>query len=476
MKKVRRFIRKHEKKLFAIDAVIILALAVFLGSAEMPSKVKGLEAESTFASADLAWQKSENADGYRIFKSSDGRHFEYIDSTVDTKYKDSNLTTGSTYYYAVAARNGLKRTEISSADAVKVIPSLETPVLKVDTSKGNMELNISEVKGATAYEIIRDGVSISKSEDTKFIDNKAKLDVAHKYEVKAIRDAKKSKSVSSKTSNSIKAELHQIPGFEIKATEDEISINWDENDYYSSYKIYNGDNLLGETEETTFTVSDYDMDKTYDIKLVGMDAEEKLQSPKEEERFKIEEAPLDNDAARQAAVDWALEIAADDSFTYGAAPASWHCGCYFCGTNVRSKGAGYEKTYCCNPFVNAAYAHGAGDPEILRLCQRGGSLGMKESDYYKYGDWSNVGKPSMGDLEPGDVLIAPSHVMMYKGDGEIVHAAHSGWGPETITTDNCSSFYGIVKYVMRYQGTGSGTMYKVVEVDKNDKPINAEDE
>lgn len=63
-------------------------------------------------------------------------------------------------------------------------------------------------------------------------------------------------------------------------------------------------------------------------------------------------------------ITWVKWIAGDNDFHYGAGQAAHRNGCYFCGTQPKAKkNAGikkWEHTYCCNPFVGAAYAHGGG--------------------------------------------------------------------------------------------------------------------
>ena len=150
----------------------------------------------------------------------------------------------------------------------------------------------------------------------------------------------------------------------------------------------------------------------------------------------------------QAAIEWACNIAADDNFHYGAKPIAWMgAGCYFCGTTdrkVRRGGQQYEKTYTCMPFITAAFAHGAQDPEMLAVCERRGSLSLTDSNFTKYSCWDLVGRCnqlSMADLQPGDVLCDYSadnkhgHLCMYIGDGKIVEASSAGgaWTPESIT-------------------------------------------
>lgn len=173
-----------------------------------------------------------------------------------------------------------------------------------------------------------------------------------------------------------------------------------------------------------------------------------------------------------AAVAWALKIAADDSFTYGARPATAAPGCYFCGTNhgpVRyNKPAGYEKTYVCMTFVHAAYAHGAEDPEMLADCQAGRyTLSLHDWNFSHWNCWKKIGRCSelsVDDLEPGDVIIwwadndYSGHASLYAGDNNIVDAGIVGWGADSIAVRygkgqsylNSGARHDSRSYVMRY--------------------------
>lgn len=140
------------------------------------------------------------------------------------------------------------------------------------------------------------------------------------------------------------------------------------------------------------------------------------------------------------AVNWAVSIAKNNSFAYGTGNRAHHNGCYFCGTNITGpkkakKGSRWEKTYCCNTFIHAAYAHGAGVPKMLRDCKRANAAGMNPSDWTKYG-FIKVGKcknVKFADLKHGDVIIKSSHVFMYVGGNRFVEATSSdGFGADSI--------------------------------------------
>ena len=147
-------------------------------------------------------------------------------------------------------------------------------------------------------------------------------------------------------------------------------------------------------------------------------------------------------------VRWACWIAGDNRFHYGYtnkhgskdsskwSPNAHHNGCYFCGTNTDKGGRSkkgivdYQFTYCCNPFVNAAWAHGGGVQKALSMCQSGTSwawLPNKGYDSSKLFD--NLGKPAKSALKAGDVLCWSDskgdngHVALYVGNGKIAEAS-----------------------------------------------------
>lgn len=135
-------------------------------------------------------------------------------------------------------------------------------------------------------------------------------------------------------------------------------------------------------------------------------------------------------------IRWLEWIANDNSFHYGYGEHAHHNGCYFCGTEAKhKKGYGivdWEKTYCCNPFIGAGWAHGGCVPEALKMCQKCDSYDFHQGKGYdKSKLFDNLGKISKDELKRGDVLCrgngssGSGHVMLYLGNGEVIHA-HGG--------------------------------------------------
>lgn len=164
-------------------------------------------------------------------------------------------------------------------------------------------------------------------------------------------------------------------------------------------------------------------------------------------------------------IKWAKWIARDNRFHYGAGKDAHHNGCYFCGTQPKSKkNAGivdYKFTYCCNPFVGAAWTHGGCVPKALELCQKGSSWDFnKGSGYDKSSLFDNLGKPEKSKLKKGDVLCSNGHVALYIGNGKIVEAASednnkkgtTSWDKSIRVTELTNSRYKGFKRVHRFNG------------------------
>ena len=184
---------------------------------------------------------------------------------------------------------------------------------------------------------------------------------------------------------------------------------------------------------------------------------------------------------RAGAVAWAKAIAKDNSFHYGKKPWSKHSGCYFCGTNqdpnrVKARqGASKEqreKSYCCNPFVFSAYAHGGGEPLMKQKCKQGKN-GSLDWNTIEKKDWAKkrfkpLGKPDKSKLIVGDILCwgkgsKKGHMAMYAGDGYVVQSTGGDDGVKNSSKWNNSircdkANIGRFTHSYRYIGEGGGIM------------------
>lgn len=191
---------------------------------------------------------------------------------------------------------------------------------------------------------------------------------------------------------------------------------------------------------------------------------------------------------KRMAVNWACSVANDNTFSYGVGNRAHRSGCYFCKTNTgdrkwRKERKGephivkdsegnnhtYERTYCCNTFITAAYAHGAKDSYIYKVCHNGTCAGMTTGEWTKSKYFKTLGKcktVSFDKLKVGDVILSNKpggakwhHVWMYIGHNRYVESSGEGWSANSISVkSNAKKNYN--NNYAKYNGTTVVRYYK----------------
>lgn len=461
--------------------VITVALIYFTG---LPGVVCGCDATVDKRNASVSWTEAEGPSLYFVYRAAEGEPFICVGKVRTASFKDTDLEPGTVYRYKIKAFNGRRMSDAS--EPVEIVTGLDTPELKVDISQGVINLETSDVAAAEEYVFFRNGKEIGRS-SSAFCDEKAELDQDYKYSVKAVKG-----DIESDMSKKVSASLVSPGAIKTELVGDEVKVSWSGNDRYKKYKLYDvpegatadDSSLICETTdlETMIDASN----KEHHLVLYGFGDD--ITSPTSTANFAVTEEPLSSRQAAENAVKWAIDIANDDSFNYGQKGSNGpgyanRCGCYFCGTNdkkVKLSGDDrYYKTWPCMPFITAAYAHGAGDPEVLKTCQSCRTLETNDNNWHNYDCFEFVGRMSelsVSDLQVGDVLVhydehnggskKGGHMSMYAGNGNIVDSSGGGWAASSIALrEGKAESYLRGKwnaepsknYVMRYVGHGSGS-------------------
>ena len=250
---------------------------------------------------------------------------------------------------------------------------------------------------------------------------------------------------------------------------------------YDMWQYTSTEDVIGISKNTDVSLCYKDFNKPIVISPVKIDdsvTEQKKEPTKYSGTLPSLTLKKSNAEVINDAVKWAVWIAGDNTFHYGYTNKSktinaHHNGCYFCKTNTDKGGRSkkgivdYKHTYCCNPFVHAAWAHGGCVPKALEICEAASSWDFVKGKGYDASKlFDNLGHPAQSKLKKGDVLCRDTHVALYIGNGKIAEASggddnkkgSTKWNNSirvrTLTSDNYRNF----PRVHRFNSSVNATM------------------
>ena len=142
--------------------------------------------------AKLSWSAIDSADKYYIYRSTDGKTYDYIAKTTKLSYNDTKSASGTKYYYRVRAVAVINDTDVESAGstAKSIKNRLAAPTVTITTVDGKPSLSWNKVTGATGYYIFRstDGKNykyLTYTTKTSYINKNAGIGSTSYYKVKA---------------------------------------------------------------------------------------------------------------------------------------------------------------------------------------------------------------------------------------------------------------------------------------------------
>lgn len=258
---------------------------------------------SGYNSVTITWSKVKGTasdgyvTGYAVYRSTskDGKYKKIatIKSGSTQKYKDTNLSTGTKYYYKVKAYCKVSGNDVWSAasnvKAAKPIPS--TPKISKVSSKNynTLEITWNKVKGASGYKIYRstkkDGNysqvgKVKSGSTTSYQDTSLKTGKKYYYKVRAYTTNKKGKNINSQYSSVVSgiAKPEKVTG--LKATPknaNRIVLTWNAVAGAKSYTVYRSTTADGTYKaikkgitDTTYTNKKLTSGTTYYYKVVAV--------------------------------------------------------------------------------------------------------------------------------------------------------------------------------------------------------------
>ena len=190
----------------------------------------------------IYWNAVDGAAKYWVYRSTDGKTFNYYDSTTKTSYTNSSTSIGTTYYYKVKAigTNGAA-SDLSSVVSIQCRPAAAN--ISIYRVNGKPQLKWKAVSGATKYWIYRstDGKNFKyfdSTTKTSYTNSGAASGTKYYYRVKAVAVVN-GKNVASAYSNT-KSLLTSLakPSVSITTSNGKPKISWSKVTGADKYYIY----------------------------------------------------------------------------------------------------------------------------------------------------------------------------------------------------------------------------------------------
>ena len=240
-----------------------------------PDVPEAVAVSAGFDAISISWSKSAGASGYQIFRSTaKGGKYTLIYTTPQTRYTNTKLKTGATYYYKIRACDDTGPVTVSSdfSEAVfsNPVPKRITGLRCTVKSVTSVKLSWEKISGSSGYEIWRslsadgDYRLIKKIRGTSCLFKSITPNTDYNYKVRAYRKVGK-RIIPGEFSEAIegKTVFASVAGSSASASSvNAVKISWKPVPGRKGYEIWRSDAEDGVYKYIATTTSTYYYNKS----------------------------------------------------------------------------------------------------------------------------------------------------------------------------------------------------------------------
>ena len=381
-----------------------------------PAKTSGLSiVASTRDAIDLTWNKTIGAEGYSLFRSIDGGQNYTLIAEVDTpSYQDTDIQLNTIYEYYVCAYMSSDNQILfgKSSEVVKLYTPLENPAFSAvkNASYNTLRVEWSAIAGAVGYQVYRSDVKdgeytllteIADGAVSSYADATCECGKVYYYYIKACQKTdsetiygEASPIVSGKTTpNKVSLNGSTTDG------DTKVTLNWKKVSGAQGYEVYK-DNKHVKTIENPDTLSWIES---------GL--------PKEAEgNYKVRAYCVVNNEKIYGSYSGTYEKEVTIIYNYSGVASNVSALTQYVGYSYVFGGT-TTKGWDCSGFTKYAFAKHFG-------------VSLPRTAGEQAGCGTAVSKNDRSAWKPGDLLFYKengriSHVAIYLGDGQMIHALNS---------------------------------------------------
>lgn len=382
-----------------------------------PAKASGLQIASVSREViELKWDKVIGAESYSLFRSVDGgQNYTLIADGKELSYRDTNIQPNAVYQYYVCVSMSSDNQVLfgEASDIVKQYTPLETPVISAvkNVSYNTLRVEWPVVAGATGYQVYRSDVKdgeytliseITDGATTSHADTTCECGKTYYYYIKACQTMEEVKTygdASAVVSGKTTPNLVGLSGSS-KDGNTKVTLSWKKVSGAQGYEVYKNNKLV-KTIENADTL-------TWSESGLAKDAEHS---------YKVRAYCVINNEKLYGSYSKVYEKEVTIEYNYGAISEELSALTKYVGYSYVFGGTSPTKGWDCSGFTQYVFNKHFG-------------ISLPRTSGEQAGRGTTVSKNSRSSWKPGDLLFYKeggriSHVAIYLGNGQIIHALNS---------------------------------------------------